>query len=43
MTVYGNAEDDEIDIELLADFDGNGDLVFAVAGEDFINLAGGNN
>ncbi|WP_052055377.1 amidase family protein [Myxosarcina sp. GI1] len=39
VTVYGDAEDDEIAPELLADFDGNGDLVFAGAGEDLVDTS----
>jgi amidase len=46
VVVSGDAEDNEIDTELLADFDGNGDLVFASAGEDLVDtsqaLSGGN-
>ncbi|WP_072013745.1 amidase family protein [Myxosarcina sp. GI1] len=39
VTVTGDAKDNEISPELVADFDGNGDLIFAGAGEDLIDTS----
>ena len=40
VTVHGDSENNEIAPELVDDFDGNGDLIFAGAGEDLVDTSG---
>ena len=40
VTVYGDSENNEIAPELVDDFDGNGDLIFAGAGDDLVDTSG---
>ncbi len=39
VTVYGDSDNNEIAPELVADFDGNGDLIFAGAGDDLVDTS----